>query len=93
MILGIVAELAMVPVRDCIPHSPEVDSRGSTASQQAQDSPSSSQAASALTQQEVLVRAIGVRAAFGGMAGDMHMLRGFVDLWHHRCVLIAAALA
>ena len=31
-----------------------------------------------------LVRSILLRASYGGMAGDVQMLRGFAKLWAHR---------
>ena len=34
---------------------------------------------------EVLLKSIMLRAAFGGMAGDIEMLNGFTAVWRHRC--------
>ena len=39
--------------------------------------------------EKVLVQCILLRAAYGGMAGDMSMLKDFATLWLHRCVMLS----
>ena len=36
------------------------------------------------TEEAVLVQSMLIRAAYGGMAGDVAMLRGFADSWGGR---------
>ncbi|KAA6419829.1 MAG: hypothetical protein FRX49_10192 [Trebouxia sp. A1-2] len=71
--LRIVHELASVPVRDAYPTQI--------------DTPSNSEAgshASISAKEEVMVRCILIRAAYGGMAGDVTMLKAFAATWKYR---------
>ena len=42
-------------------------------------------------QQTVLIRSMRIRAAFGGMKGDLRMLHGFAELWTRRQALLPTA--
>ena len=42
-------------------------------------------------QQAVLIRSMRIRAAFGGMKGDLRMLHGFAELWTRRQALLPTA--
>ena len=42
-------------------------------------------------QQAVLIRSMRIRAAFGGMKGDLRMLHGFAELWTRRQALLPPA--
>ena len=39
-----------------------------------------------LPAEQLLVRCISIRAAYGGMAGDVAMLKAFASVWASRCV-------
>lgn len=39
------------------------------------------------SEEELLVRCIAIRAAYGGMAGDVTMLRGFATTWTARSAI------
>ena len=57
-------------------------------------SPPEAGVASALNdEEELLVRCIAIRAAYGGMAGDVTMLRDFVALWTTRSAATARCTA
>lgn len=74
-LLNIVAGLAVVHVRDRFPDNP-----GSDAAR-----PDSVRSDDALAEDcQMLVRVIRIRAAFGGMGGDVHMLCGFAAVWDRR---------
>ena len=77
-ILDIVAQLALVPVKDPWPEAPAQAS-------QAQELPDEA-SKHGLPAADILVRAISFRAGYGGMTGDMAMLRSFADIWRQRCV-------
>ncbi|KAL3133249.1 hypothetical protein ABBQ38_007132 [Trebouxia sp. C0009 RCD-2024] len=78
--LQIVYQLACMPVRDCYPFDPASLSTEAGASSVLND------------EEALLVRCIAIRAAYGGMAGDVAMLRDFASLWTTRFLAGATCL-
>ncbi|KAK9800311.1 hypothetical protein WJX73_000054 [Symbiochloris irregularis] len=77
--LAIVSELASVSKRDCWP------SCDSSASDERQKGPLSTDGQGPCNDAEsILVTAISIRAVFGGMAGDVAMLKSFAEVWQRR---------
>ncbi|KAL0055001.1 hypothetical protein WJX82_005601 [Trebouxia sp. C0006] len=71
--LRIVHQLASVPVRDAYPTQIDVPSDSEAGSR-----------ANIPAKEEVMVRCILIRAAYGGMAGDVTMLKAFAATWKSR---------
>lgn len=82
-ILRMVAELATVPMRDCWPGAQQPTAQPEGPGARPPEGPAASGRV-VLDEGQLLVRAISVRAAFGGMAGDVSMLRSFAALWQRR---------
>ena len=83
VLLDMVAQLAMVPVKDPC-HSGDLSQ---LASSQASSLPQEeAPRVQGLSAADILVRAISFRAGYGGMSGDMAMLRAYAQAWQQRCV-------
>ena len=88
MLLDIVAQLALVPCKD--PYPSESDQPKPDTSSQP-DSYPQGVAKQGLPAADILVRVISFRAGYGGMSGDMAMLRAYAHTWQQRCGVVALA--
>jgi len=76
------AQVAAVRVRDAVPTgAPAPDAQ----SEQPHGDPFSAVDGECPPEAAVVVKCIMLRAAFGGMAGDVEMLTGFAPAWQRRC--------
>ena len=84
VLLDMVAQLAMVPVKD--PCHSEALSQPPASSQADSHPQEEAPRVQGLPAADILVRAISFRAGYGGMGGDMAMLRAYAQTWQQRCV-------
>ena len=77
-----VHQVASVRIRDSLPsEGPAPDAH----SQQPGSDPFTAVDGTCSSEAAVVVKSIMLRAAFGGMAGDVEMLNAFAPAWQNRC--------